>query len=86
MKARKLVSIPKTKSIIFSLSNYILLSVPDQMKAFQILHNQSKHAAWKRSFAMMSVTEDLSSVTFFSTCHFQLGHYKSNESFLSHMI
>lgn len=56
------------------------------MKAFQILHNQSKHAAQKQPFTMMSVSEDLSSVTFFSTCHFQPGHYKSSVSFLGHMI
>lgn len=62
-------------------------SVSDQVKAFQVLHIQSKHAAQNQPFTMTSVKEDLSSVTFFSTYHFQPGQYNADELFLEgHLI
>lgn len=77
----------KKRKASFCLSLTVFCSsVPDQMKAFQILHNQSKHAVQKQPFTMISVTEDLSSVTFCPPAIFSQATTNPTSFFLSHTI
>lgn len=64
-----------------------MLFLCNQVKVFQVLHIQSKHAAQNQPFTMMPVKEDLSSVTFFFTYHFRPGQHNTDKPFLEgHLI